>query len=119
MAGFTGFTGLAGAATLSLTGRLISFLAVMLRLAGPILLVLDAIKLIEFAWASAGEKLEQYSNISKDALSVGVTPEYMVSIRRRPRAGHFRLRRLDQRSGWQSANSMAAVRRAFGRDARR
>ena len=42
-----------------------------------------------------------------------------VSIRRRPRAGRFRLRLLDQRSGWRSANSMAAVRRAFGRDARR
>src|SRR6202049_4635129 len=39
---------------------------------------------------------------------------YVVSIRRRPRAGHFRLRRLDQRSGWRSANSMAAGRRAFG-----
>ena len=36
-----------------------------------------------------------------------------VSIRRRPRAGHFRLRRLDQRCGWRSANSMAAVRRAL------
>ncbi|MDH2341539.1 hypothetical protein [Bradyrhizobium sp. SSUT77] len=80
MAGFTGFTGLAGAATLTLTGRLLSFLAVMLRMAGPILLVLDAVKLIEFAWSSAGEKLEQYSNISKDALSVGVTPEYMQRV---------------------------------------
>src|SRR2546425_9162016 len=42
-----------------------------------------------------------------------------VSIRRRPRAGHFRLRRLDRRSGWRSANSRAAARRAFGQDARR
>jgi hypothetical protein len=33
-----------------------------------------------------------------------------ASIRRRPRAGHFLLRRLDQRSGWRSANSMAAAR---------
>lgn len=46
-------------------------------------------------------------------------PLRIVSIRRRPRAGHFRLRRLDQRSGWRSANSMAAARRAFGQDARR
>lgn len=80
MASFTGFTGLAGAAALGLTGRVLSFLAVMLRAAGPIMLVVDAIKLIEFAWTSAGEKLEQYSNISKDALSVGVTPEYMQRV---------------------------------------
>lgn len=80
MAGFTGFTGLAGGAVLGLTGRLLSFTAAMLRVAGPIMLVLDAIKLIEFAWSSAGEKLEQYSTISKDALSVGVTPEYMQRV---------------------------------------
>ncbi|MCK1313714.1 hypothetical protein, partial [Bradyrhizobium sp. 23] len=80
MAGFTGFTGLAGSAVLGLTGRLLSFTAAMLRVAGPIMLVLDAIKLIEFAWSSAGEKLEQYSTISKDALSVGVTPEYMQRL---------------------------------------
>ena len=42
-----------------------------------------------------------------------------VSIRRRPRSGHFRLRRLDQRSGWRSSNSMAGARRASGHDARR
>lgn len=80
MAGFTGFTGLAGSAVLGLTGRLLSFTAAMLRVAGPIMLVLDAIKLIEFAWSSAGEKLEQYSTISKDALTVGVTPEYMQRL---------------------------------------
>lgn len=80
MAGFSGFTGLAGNAVLGLTGRLLSFTATMLRVAGPVLLVLDAIKLIEFAWSSAGEKLEQYSTISKDALSVGVTPEYMQRV---------------------------------------
>ncbi|WP_256807794.1 hypothetical protein [Bradyrhizobium sp. Bra64] len=80
MAGFSGFTGLAGGAVLGLTGRLLSFGAAMLSVAGPIMLVLDAIKLIEFAWSSAGEKLEQYSTISKDALSVGVTPEYMQRV---------------------------------------
>ncbi len=47
-------------------------------------------------------------------------PPLKAVVRRRPRAGHFRLRRLDQRSGWRrSASSMAAVRRAFGRDAQR
>lgn len=80
MAGFTGFLGLAGAGAASLTLRVLSFSAAMLRMASPILLALDAIKLVEFAWSSAGEKLEQYSTISKDALSVGVTPEYMQRV---------------------------------------
>src|SRR4051812_14897227 len=43
---------------------------------------------------------------------------------KRPKSGEDRARVIfgsggSQRSGWQSANSMAAVRRAFGRDALR
>jgi transposase len=59
------------------------------------------------------------NNAAERALRGVAVGRRNVSIRRRPRAGHFRLRRLDQRCGWRSANSMAAVRRAFGRDARR
>ena len=56
---------------------------------------------------------------TSDITYIPMAHGFLVSIRRRPRAGHFRFRRLDQRSGWRSANSMAGVRRAFGRDARR
>jgi hypothetical protein len=56
-----------------------------------------------------------FRSIAQFDLAFGI----MVSIRRRPRAGHFRLRRLDQRSGWRSANSRAAAHRAVGQDVRR
>jgi hypothetical protein len=52
-------------------------LASFLRLAGPIALLYDELKLIEFAWKTAGDQIEKYSKISETASQLGVTPDFL------------------------------------------
>lgn len=51
-----------------------------LSLLGKWFLVVDAIRLVGFAWQSAGEQIEKYVQISKDATSAGVGAEFFQRI---------------------------------------
>lgn len=64
----------------SLVTRLLPALSVALRIAGPILLVVDAIKLVGYAWDSAGEQIQKYNDIAKTASDQNVTTDFLQRL---------------------------------------
>lgn len=76
-----GAMGVTASATASVVGPVLAgALASVLRLAGPIMLLVDVLKVYAFAWTSAGEQVEKYNNISKEAAASGVSTDYWQRI---------------------------------------
>jgi hypothetical protein len=57
-------------------------LMLVLRVAGPILLLVDAIKLVGFAWSSASDNIEKYNTLSTDAAKDGVSTTFLQSLQK-------------------------------------
>jgi hypothetical protein len=70
----------AGTVAAEVGSRLIPALSFVLRIAGPILLVVDAIKLVGFAWRSAGDQIENYNKLAKDAVAASVSTDFLQRI---------------------------------------
>jgi hypothetical protein len=64
----------------AVASRLLPALGLMLRVAGPLMLLVDEIKLIQYAWNSASEQIEKYNRLSKDASTLGVTPDFLQRL---------------------------------------
>jgi hypothetical protein len=64
----------------AVASRLVPALSLLLRIAGPILLVVDAIKLVEFAWSSASDQIDKYNTLSVTATKDGVSPEFLQAF---------------------------------------
>lgn len=64
----------------SIASRLMPALSLFLRIAGPILLVKDAVGLLAEAWDLGGKKLEEYRQIAEKAAAVGLSTEYFQRL---------------------------------------
>lgn len=70
---------IASAAT-NILGRFLPAISLLLRIAGPILLIKDAIGLVFEAWELGGKKLDEYRQIAERAAAVDLSTSYFQRI---------------------------------------